>query len=97
MATLDEKIKAQEENLKKLKVQKQRLEAKVRSEETENNRKNVERKKYLIGALVLDEIKRGKVKEDFYLERLNEYLLRDSDRALFRLSPLKMQSEAPMN
>ena len=86
MATsIDEKIKAQEEKLKQLKSIKQRIEASRRAAEAKVTRQQETRRKILVGAMVLEMMEKDDGNRQRFMQRLDSYLTRADDRALFGL------------
>jgi membrane protein involved in colicin uptake len=81
---LDHKIKAQEEKLKQLKVQRQAALARERAKEKEQARKDDTRRKILLGSYLLKKMEHEANKEKILAE-LNEYLIEERDRKLFGL------------
>jgi len=86
MATsIDEKIKAQEEKLKQLKSIKQRIEASKRAAAAKITRQQETRRKILVGAMVLEMMEKDEANRHRFMQRLDSYLTRPDDRALFNL------------
>lgn len=86
MATsIDEKIKAQEEKLKQLKSIKQRIEASRRAAAAKVTRQQETRRKILVGAMVLEMMEKDDGNRQRFMQRLDSYLTRADDRALFGL------------
>ena len=81
---LEKKIEAQLEKLKQLKARKQAIEAREKSKQKEQERKDDTRRKILLGSLALkkmqDDSEKAKILAD-----LNDYLTEDRDRKLFNL------------
>ena len=98
-AGIDDKIKALEEKLKQAKAQKAKIEARKKAAEAKVQRSQDTRRKVLAGAMVLDMMERDESDRKRFLERLDKYLTRVDDRALFNLqvtateSPKKEASE----
>lgn len=84
LESLEQRIEKQQERLKQLKAQKQKIENEEKSRRKELDRKDDVRRKILLGALTLkkmeDETEKTKI-----LAELNEYLTEDRDRKLFGL------------
>ena len=84
-AGIEARIKAQEEKLKQLKAQKQQIEARKRAAAAKISRQQDTRRKVLAGAMVLDMMERDEATRQRFTERLDKYLTRADDRALFGL------------
>ena len=82
--TLERKIEAQLEKLKQLKARKQAIEARERSKQKEQERKDDTRRKILLGSYLIKKMQNEANKEKILAE-LNEYLTEDRDRQLFDL------------
>ena len=82
--TLEKKIEAQLEKLKQLKARKQAIEARERSKQKEQERKDDTRRKILLGSYLIKKMQNEANKEKILAE-LNEYLTEDRDRKLFNL------------
>ena len=82
--TLEKKIEAQLEKLKQLKARKQAIEARERSKQKEQERKDDTRRKILLGSYLIKKMQNEANKEKILAE-LNEYLTEDRDRQLFDL------------
>jgi len=87
MATQLAKLKQQQEQLK---ARIQTLEA---AEKTRERKKDV-RRKILLGALMLERLKAGDARAGTLKAELDEYLVRDNDRALFDLPPLAQKERS---
>lgn len=85
MATIEERIKAQEDKLKQLRVLKQKKEAMKRAAEAKFNRANDTRRKILIGAMMLDQMEKNEATKTSVMSKLDAFLTRPDDRALFSL------------
>ena len=81
---IEKKIEAQLEKLKQLKAQKQAIEARERSKQKEQERKDDTRRKILLGSYLIKKMQNEANKEKILAE-LNEYLTEDRDRQLFDL------------
>ena len=84
---IEKKIEAQLEKLKQLKAQKQAIEARGKTKQKEQERKDDTRRKILLGSYLIKKMQNEANKEKILAE-LNEYLTEDRDRQLFDL-PLK--------
>lgn len=82
--TLEKKIEAQLEKLKQLKAQKQAIEARERTKQKEQERKDDTRRKILLGSYLIKKMQNEANKEKI-LADLNEYLTEERDRKLFNL------------
>ena len=82
--TLEKKIEAQLEKLKQLKARKQAIEARERSKQKEQERKDDTRRKILLGSYLIKKMQNEANKEKILAE-LNEYLTENRDRLLFDL------------
>jgi hypothetical protein len=86
MAALDERIKAQEDKLKQLKALKQKQEAQKKAAAARVVRAEDTRRKILAGALVLEMMGSDEETKTRFLARLDKFLNRPDDRALFGLA-----------
>jgi hypothetical protein len=80
-----ERIAALETKLKQLKVLQQRKEAKARTVEARRTRREEMRRKFLVGAVVLEKIETGEIEEATLKQWLGPALSKPEDRALFGL------------
>lgn len=87
MATLDERIATLEEKLKQQKAKKQQLEDRKKTIESKKRRTQENRKKVLVGAIVLARVERGDWPEAKLMAMLDAALVRKDERALFSLPP----------
>ena len=87
--TLEKKIEAQLEKLKQLKARKQAIEARERSKQKEQERKDDTRRKILLGSYLIKKMQNEANKEKIIAE-LNEYLTEDRDRQLFDLPNIEI-------
>lgn len=90
---LNFKIKEQEEKLKKLKAQKEQAERRARAIEKKRERAKDTRRKILLGAFFLEQMKNGKISTDWVKNQLDPFLKRNADRELFGLSPIMVVEE----
>ena len=81
---IEKKIEAQLEKLKQLKAQKQAIEARERTKQKEQQRKDDTRRKILLGSYLLKEME-DETQKIKILANLNTYLTQDRDRKLFDL------------
>lgn len=85
------------EQLARLEKQKEKAERKIRElrqQEKVQARKNENRRKVLIGAMMLEKVKQQKYSQADLLEEMNRFLTRDNERALFGLTPQGKNDEA---
>ncbi|MBK4739365.1 mobilization protein [Noviherbaspirillum pedocola] len=80
------RVKEIEEMLKQAKARAQRIEAATKAKESKTARAERERKKYLVGALVLESMEKDASINQRMLEKLDKFLTRPTERALFGLS-----------
>lgn len=85
---IEKKIEAQLEKLKQLKAQKQAIEARERTKQKEQERKDDTRRKILLGSYLIKKMNANEANKEKILAELNEYLTEDRDRQLFNLSPI---------
>jgi len=81
---IEKKIEAQLEKLKQLKAQKQAIEARERTKQKEQQRKDDTRRKILLGSYLIKKMQNEANKEKILAE-LNDYLTENRDRQLFDL------------
>ena len=81
---IEKKFEAQLDKLKQLKAQKQAIEARERTKQKEQQRKDDTRRKILLGSYLIKKMQNEANKEKILAE-LNEYLTEDRDRKLFNL------------
>lgn len=81
---IEKKIEAQLEKLKQLKAQKQAIEAREKTKQKEQKRKDDTRRKILLGSYLIKKMQNETNKEKILAE-LNEYLTEERDRKLFDL------------
>ena len=86
--TLEKKIEAQLEKLKQLKARKQAIEAREKSKQKEQERKEDTRRKILLGSYLIKKMQNEANKEKILAE-LNEYLTENRDRQLFDLPDIE--------
>ena len=89
---IEDKIKALEEKLKQAKAQKATIEARKKAIETKVQRSQDTRRKVLAGAMVLEMMERDEATRQRFMERLDKYLTRADDRALFDLQVMPTES-----
>ena len=79
-----------EDRIRQLEKQRARINAeiqRVRSRESQEERKRDTRRKILAGAMVLDRVARKDLSEKLFKADMDSFLERDQDRALFGLPP----------
>ena len=91
-AGIEDKIKALEEKLKQAKAQKAKIEARKKAIEAKVQRSQDTRRKVLAGAMVLEMMERDEATRQRFMERLDKYLTRADERALFDLQVTASQS-----
>ena len=79
------KIEAQLEKLKQLKAQKQAIEAREKTKQKEQERKDDTRRKILLGSYLIKKMNDNEANKEKILAELSEYLVEDRDRKLFSL------------
>jgi hypothetical protein len=82
---IEDRIKAAEERLKKLKLKNARAKARARTAQSRTARREDTRRKFLVGAVVLARVERGLLEESVLREWMGENLERAEDRELFQL------------
>lgn len=92
--TLEKKIEAQLEKLKQLKARKQAIEAREKSKQKEQERKDDTRRKILLGSYLIKKMQANEANKEKILTDLNEYLTEDRDRKLFDLTPLNEKTNS---
>ena len=85
---IEKKIEAQLEKLKQLKAQKQAIEARERTKQKEQQRKDDTRRKILLGSYLIKKMQNEANKEKILAEQ-NEYLTENRDRQLFDLPDIE--------
>ena len=85
---IEKRIEAQLEKLKQLKAQKQAIEARERTKQKEQQRKDDTRRKILLGSYLIKKMQNEANKEKILAE-LNEYLTANRDRQLFDLPDIE--------
>ena len=83
--SIEKKIEAQLEKLKQLKAQKQAIEARERTKQKEQERKDDTRRKILLGSYLIKKMNANEANKEKILAELNEYLTEERDRKLFNL------------
>ena len=88
LIALTAKIEAQQEKLRQLKEQKAKAERRARAAIKKQERAKDTRRKILLGAMMLEKIKRGDTDVNQIRADLDPFLKRNADRELFGLPPL---------
>ena len=78
-------IEAQLEKLKQLKAKKQAIEAREKTKQKEQERKDDTRRKILLGSYLIKKMQSNEANKEKILMELNEYLTENRDRQLFDL------------
>ena len=78
--TLEKKIEAQLEKLKQLKARKQAIEAREKTKQKEQERKDDTRRKILLGSYLIKKMNANEANKEKILTELNEYLTENRDR-----------------
>lgn len=82
---LEKKIEAQLEKPKQLKARKQAIEAREKSKQKEQERKDDTRRKILLGSYLIKKMQENAANKEKILAEISEYLVEDRDRKLFDL------------
>jgi hypothetical protein len=85
MKRIDERIAGLEDKLKRLRARHQRAETRRKRLEAQEAKRAEQRRRLLIGSIVLDKVKRGEVDDAEFRKWLHAGLTRPADRALFNL------------
>ena len=85
---IEDRIEAQQKALEQLRAQRQKLHALERARLNGMERKKDTRRKVLAGAMTLEMMAESEDARKRILARLDQFLSRDDDRALFDLPPL---------
>ena len=86
-----------EDRIRQLEERRARINAeiqRVRSRESQEERKRETRRKILAGAMVLDRVARKDLSEKLFKADMDRFLERDQDRALFGLPPRPAKQES---
>ena len=78
--------------LRKLKEQKAKAERRAKLIQQKQERTKDTRRKILLGAMLLEKIKRGEIDPDRIRNDLDPFLRRNADRELFGLPPLAQEN-----
>lgn len=85
---IEARIASQQKALEQLKAQRQKMEARARAKLNGEERKKDTRRKVLAGAMTLEMMGESEDAKKRILARLDQFLRRNDDRALFDLPPL---------
>jgi len=88
MPKIDDQISTLQERLKQLKLRQQRSEARKRALDARRELKTETRRKFVVGAVILDRVRDGALDGVQLRTWLDQALTRREDRALFDLPPL---------
>lgn len=91
---ITEKIEQAEQRLKQLKALKQKQAARERAANAKKERAADTRRKILLGAFYLDQMERNEALKAQIVQKLDAYLTRADDRALFDLPPVADNASA---
>jgi len=80
---IEDRIKQQEEKLKQLKIRKAKIEAAQKAAVAKKSRADDTRRKILVGSLLMEMMESDAELKASITARLQSYLTRDHDRALF--------------
>ena len=94
MANVDDRIADLQNKLKIEKAKKSKIEARRRSAEAKKRRADDTRRKILIGAVILSRVESGNLPSERFNKMMDNYLIRDDDRALFGLPPKEVNPES---
>lgn len=81
-----QRVKDLEEKLKQAKALKQKAEARIKATESKKKRANETRRKILVGAMMLDHMQKNEATKTSVISKLDAFLTRADDRALFDLT-----------
>lgn len=87
MATEQERIEAYRKKIAQLEAKAELKENRQKAEATKGLSAADTRRKILIGALIQEEMEKHPGKKENILSKLDAFLVRPNDRALFELSP----------
>ena len=91
---ITERIEQAEQRLKQLKALKQKQAARERAAASKRERAADTRRKILLGAFYLDQMARNETMKTQIIQKLDAYLTRNDDRALFDLPPVADNASA---
>jgi vacuolar-type H+-ATPase subunit I/STV1 len=96
MPTLDDKIEALQAKLKQAKALKSKQEAQAKAKLSKEERVRDTRRKILAGSLLLESWEKNQEAKAQWLAKLDKYLTREADRALFDFSPPPEPQQEPV-
>lgn len=97
LLALVSQIEAQTEKLRQLKEKKAKAERRAKYEQKKQERAKDTRRKILLGAMLLEQIKKGDADINKIKADLDPFLKRNSDRELFGLQPLGAAPQGSYN
>ncbi len=80
-----QRVKDLEEKLKQAKALKQKAEARIKAADAKQKRADDTRRKILVGAMMLDHMEKNEATKTSVMGKLDAFLTRSDDRALFGL------------
>lgn len=83
--TLEERIQSHAEQIKRLKALQHKQESRERAAKLKQERTSNNRRKILVGALILEEVKENEQRTAELMRKLDIFLVRSEERALFGL------------
>jgi hypothetical protein len=95
MATIEERVAKLEEKLKQAKALKAQIEARQRAIDTKKSRADDTRRKVLVGAMFLELADASEAAKNELWKKLDGFLIRPNDRALFNLATKDTLPGAP--
>lgn len=87
MRPLEQRIAALEEQLKQQKAKAQKIAAAIKAKESGKARRLENRKKMLIGAMIFSQMNKNESLKENILAKLDGFLTKESERAVFGLAP----------
>ena len=93
MPTIEERIKTLDEKREQLKKLKQKQDAAKKAVEAKKARTAETRKKVLVGAMMLEHMSKNETTKANIMGKLNSFLSRPDDRALFDLPAVYTEGE----
>jgi len=96
MTPIEQRIAKLEEQLKQEKAKAQKIAAAIKAKESGRARKLENRKKMLIGAMIFAQMNKNESTKANILAKLDGFLTKESERAVFGLPQTQSQSPASM-